>query len=108
MEIVWSGWGLNPSEYSAGSVKIAPATTDAEAPPIPVMITFWRSGGSFETTRVRPIARMAIGIAASMTWPTLSPEYADAIVKITQKRRPQPIDTPVASGSAAFAGTIGA
>ena len=32
---------------SAGSVKIAPATTDADTPPIPVMITFWSSGGSF-------------------------------------------------------------
>ena len=43
-----------------------------------------------------------------MTWPTLSPEYADAIVKMTQKKRPQPIDTGVASGKLAFAGTIGA
>jgi hypothetical protein len=89
-------------------VKIAPATTEADAPPIPVMITFWRSGGSLDTTRVSPIARMAIGIAASMTWPTLRPEYADAIVKITQKKRPQPIEVRVASGSAALAGTIGA
>jgi hypothetical protein len=28
--------------YSAGSVKIAPATTDPDTPPMPVMITFSR------------------------------------------------------------------
>jgi hypothetical protein len=53
------------------------------------------------------MARIAIGIAASMTWPTFRPEYAEATVKITQKNSPQPIDTPVASGSFALAGTIG-
>jgi hypothetical protein len=40
MQIVWSGCGCRPREYSAGSVKIAPATTDAETPPMPVRITF--------------------------------------------------------------------
>ena len=39
--------------------------------------------------RARPIARIEIGIAASITCPTFSPEYADATVKMTQKRSPQ-------------------
>jgi hypothetical protein len=107
MKIVCSGCGESCSEYSAGRVKIAPATTDAETPPIPVMMTFWSSGGSLETTRVRPIARIEIGIAASMTWPTLSPEYAEATVKRTQKKSPQNNETPVASGNLVPAGTIG-
>jgi hypothetical protein len=55
-------------------VKIAPATTEPETPPIPVMITFSRRLERRRYTRASPIARIEIGIAASMTWPTLRPE----------------------------------
>ena len=58
--------------------------------------------------RARPIARIEIGIAASMTWPTFRPEYAEATVKTTQKKRPQKSDRPVTSGGVFSAGTSGA
>ena len=48
-----------------------------------------------------------MGIAASITWPTLRPEYAEATVKMTQKVMPQSIDLGVSSGGAASAGTMG-
>jgi hypothetical protein len=35
------------------------------------------------------MARMEMGIAASITWPTFSPEYAEATVKITHNTMPQ-------------------
>ncbi len=55
-------------------MKIAPATTDPETPPMPVMITFSSTLERRRKTRARPMARMEIGIAASITCPTLSPE----------------------------------
>ena len=93
--------------YSAGSVKIAPATTAPDAPPMPVMMTFSRSVDRRRYTRARPIARIEIGIAASMTCPTFSPEYADATVKMTPKTTPQPIDRHVACGGSDAALTMG-
>ena len=50
---------------------------------------------------------MDIGIAASITCPTFSPEYADATVKTTHKSRPHPTDRGVSSGRTVDAGTIG-
>ena len=41
---------------------------------------------------------MAIGIAASNTWPIFNPEYAAAAEKTTAMRRPQITDQGVTSG----------
>ena len=46
-------------------------------------------------------------MAASITCPTFSPEYADATVKMTQSSSPQSTDRHVVSGTAAAGGTIG-
>jgi len=54
-----------------------------------------------------PIARIEIGMADSMTWPTFNPEYAEATVKIMQSAMPQAMDRGVSSGICADAGTIG-
>ena len=43
-----------------------------------------------------------------MTCPTLRPEYAEAIVKTTQKKRPHATERHVASGGDWTAGTTGA
>ena len=61
--------------YSAGRVKIDPATTSPEAAPMLWMITFSR----IELRRLpnmpdTPTARMPIGMAASNTWATFNPE----------------------------------
>ena len=58
-------------------------------------------------TRASPMARIEIGIAASITWPTFSPEYAEATVNTTQKNTPQPTDRHVSSGGVCSAGTTG-
>ena len=57
----------------AGNVKIAPATTAPEQPPMDWMMTFWPRPPFFPRAPVRPAAMMAIGMAASNTWPTLRP-----------------------------------
>ena len=57
----------------AGSVKMAPATTAPEQPPMDWMITFCASPSFFLRALVRPTAMMAIGIAASNTCPTFRP-----------------------------------
>ena len=48
-----------------------------------------------------------MGMAASMTCPTLSPEYAEATVKITQSETPQATDRNVVSGGVSCGMTIG-
>jgi hypothetical protein len=48
-----------------------------------------------------------MGIAASITWPTFRPEYADAIVKTTHRKRPHPTDRGVISAIVVDAGTSG-
>jgi hypothetical protein len=50
---------------------------------------------------------MEIGMAASITCPTFSPEYADATVKMTQSSSPHSIDRHVVSGIDDAAGTMG-
>ncbi len=72
--MVCAGCGLRPSVYSAGSVKMAPATTPPEVPPIPVRMTFSSRVDRRLYARARPMARMEIGMAASITWPTFRPE----------------------------------
>lgn len=50
---------------------------------------------------------MEIGIAASITWPTFSPEYADATVNTTHNNRPHPTDRGVSSSTTVDAGIGG-
>ncbi len=59
--------------YSAGNVKMAPATITPEHAPMLWIITFWPSAFFFFNAELRPTAMMAIGIAASNTWPTFRP-----------------------------------
>ena len=72
----------------AGRVKIAPATTAPEQPPIDWMITFCPSPSFFPRALVRPTAMIAMGMAASKTCPTRSPRYAAAAENSTTISRP--------------------
>jgi hypothetical protein len=74
MKIDCRGCGFSWRMYSAGSVKMAPATTEPETPPTPVMITFSSRLDRRAYRRASPMARMEMGMAASITWPTFSPE----------------------------------
>src|SRR5271157_4031437 len=107
MKMVSTGCGSSFRMYSAGSVKIAPATTDPARPPIPVMMTFSSTLERRGYARARPMARMEMGIADSMTWPTFSPEYAEATVKTMHSSRPHATDRGVSSGRIVEAGTTG-
>ena len=53
------------------------------------------------------MARMAIGMAASITCPTFRPEYAEATVKMMHRKRPQAMARPVLSGGVSCGRTIG-
>jgi hypothetical protein len=53
------------------------------------------------------MARMEMGMAATITCPTLSPEYAEAMVNTTHRNSPHPMDRAVSSGGAWEAGTTG-
>ena len=86
---------------------MAPATTAPDVPPMLVMITFSSSVDRRAYTRARPMAKIEIGIAASITCPTLRPEYAEATVKITHSSTPHSTDRQVVSGTDAPAGTMG-
>ena len=57
----------------AGSVKMAPATTEPEQAPILCIITFSPNALLRRAAVDTPTAMMAIGMAASNTWPTFSP-----------------------------------
>ena len=48
-----------------------------------------------------------MGIAASITCPTFSPEYAEAMVKTTHKKMPHPMERGVSSAIVSEAGTGG-
>jgi hypothetical protein len=63
----------SPRMYSAGSVKIAPATTTPDAAPMDWMMTFSRMLLRLVYRLVIPTARMAIGMAASKTCPATRP-----------------------------------
>ena len=52
---------------------MAPATITPDEAPIDCTITFWPSMFFLPSTLPTPTAMMAMGIAASNTWPTLSP-----------------------------------
>ena len=64
--------------YRAGRVKIAPATMTPLEAPILWMMTFSPKACLRLSAPDRPTAMMAIGIAASNTWPTFRPKYAAA------------------------------
>ncbi len=74
MKMVCTGCGARCSEYSAGTVNTAPATVDADAAPIPVMIMFSSRLERRRNSRAIPIARIEMGIAASIPCPTFSAE----------------------------------
>jgi len=74
---------------------------------MPVMMTFSSTVERRRKRRARPMVRIEIGIADSITCPTLRPEYAEATVKIRQKKRPQPTERTVSSGITSRAGTRG-
>ena len=59
--------------YSAGKVKMAPATTLPEHAPMLWMMTFSPNAPLRLATVETPTAMMAIGMAASKTWPTFRP-----------------------------------
>ena len=52
---------------------MAPATTTPDEAPMDWMMTFWPSMFFWPSTVPMPTAMMAIGMAASKTWPTRSP-----------------------------------
>ena len=57
----------------AGRVKMAPDTTAPEQAPMLCMMTFSPSAPGRLAAADTPTAMMAMGMAASNTWPTLSP-----------------------------------
>ena len=62
------------------------------------MMTFCPSAPFFLKALDRPTARMAIGMAASNTWPTFRPRYAAAAEKMMVMTRPSVTDQAVISG----------
>ena len=76
----------------AGRVKMAPATTAPEQPPMDWIMTFWLRPCLSPRAPVRPTAMIAMGIAASNTWPTLRPRYAAAALKRITIRTPIPTE----------------
>ena len=82
----------------AGSVNIAPATIAPEHEPMDWIITFSPREFLRPSALESPTAMMAIGMAASKTWPTLSPRYAAAAEKMTVIMIPSVTDHGVTSG----------
>ncbi len=84
--------------YSAGRVKMAPATITPEQAPMDWMMTFCPKGFFFLSAPENPTAMMAMGIAASNTWPTFSPRYAAAALKMMARISPMLTEYGVTSG----------
>ena len=78
-------------------MKIAPATTPPEQPPIDWMMTFCERASFFFATPDKPMAMIAIGIAASNTCPTFNPRYAAAAENNIVIKRPMVTDQTVIS-----------
>ena len=76
----------------AGRVNMAPATMTPEQDPMLWMMTFWANPFFLFSAPVRPTAIMDMGMAASNTWPTLSPKYAAAAEKMTVISSPTPTE----------------
>ena len=81
----------------AGRVKMAPATTAPLQPPILWIITFCGRPCLRPRAPVRPTAMMAMGMAASNTWPTFRPRYAAAALNRITIKMPTPTEYGVAS-----------
>lgn len=92
----------SPSIYMAGRVKIAPATMTPEQAPMLWIMTFCPRPPFFPRAPVRPTAMMAIGMAASNTWPTLSPRYAAAAENKIVIRSPTVTEYAVTSRGFSF------
>ncbi len=67
---------------------MAPATITPDEAPIDCMMTFCPSMLRRPVMLPAPTAMMAIGMAASNTWPTLRPRNAAAAEKTTAITRP--------------------
>ena len=68
-------WAITPSAasmYSAGMVNTAPETTCEEFAPTDCTITFSRIVLLRFESCENPMPRMAMGMAASMPWPSFS------------------------------------
>jgi hypothetical protein len=50
---------------------------------------------------------MEMGMADSITCPTFKPEYADAMLKMTQSSEPHAMERPASSGMETPGGTMG-
>ena len=84
---------------------MAPATTIPEQAPMDWMIIFSRIVLFLLKRPAIPTARMAIGIAASKTWATLSPRKAAAPEKRAAITVPQITERKVTSGISLLLGT---
>ena len=84
--------------YKAGKVKIAPATITPEQAPMDWIITFSPNAFFRLAAPDSPTAIMAIGMAASNTWPTFKPKNAAAAEKITAMTMPHETDHALTSG----------
>jgi len=65
-----------------------------ELAPMDWMITFSSSELRRRKNPESPMARMAIGMAASIPWPTLSASYAAAIANTAQNTTPSKTGVP--------------
>ncbi len=97
----------SPRTNSPGSVKIEPATISPEAAPIDCTMTFSRIVDLRGSATPIPTARIAIGIAASKTWPTFRPRNAAAAEKTIAMIRPSVTERGVHCAIVEEAGTIG-
>ena len=73
-------------------MKMAPATMTPDEAPIDWMMTFCPSMFFLPISEPQPTAMMAIGMAASKTWPTFRPRKAAAAEKMTAITRPIPTE----------------
>ena len=81
----------------AGRVKMAPATTAPEQAPMLWMMTFSPKAFLRFLAVDAPTAMMAMGMAASNTWPTFRPKYAAAAENSIAINMPHVTDQPFTS-----------
>ena len=97
----------SPRMKRAGRVKIEPATMSPEAAPIDCTMTFSSRVERRFGMRPMPTARIAIGIAASNTCPTLKPRKAAAAEKTAAMITPSTTERGVHSAIWIECGTTG-
>jgi hypothetical protein len=93
--------------YSAGTTNVAPAATTPAAWPTLWTMTFSRMVLLGIRSLPKKIARIAIGIEASMALPARRAMYDAAAVKTTTIATPRPIDHRVTSGRRSSGPTTG-